>query len=326
MNLPNFFSAISFKLSALYLILFLCSFLSIGITVYWLTQRSLEAQLKDTIEAEANRLKTEFDADGIAELQNEIEEVTERNSHTLFEYGVIDQNGHLLAGTLNNFQFSEGWQLVMRTPDSKQPEKNKPHPFYNRVIALSNHIWLGVGHDGKLLQAAGEAVIKAFTGGFVLVIFLGACGGFYISSAFLRKIESITKSTQTIIAGDLSHRLPVSKNRDELDNLALLLNLMLDKISSLIENIQQVSNDIAHDLRTPISHLKFRLENALTKSLSAEQYTERVAFAIEEIDTILTTFSAMLRISQIESGSRRSGFKTVNFLSLIHISEPTRPY
>ena len=92
---------------------------------------------------------------------------------------------------------------------------------------------------------------------------------------------------------------------------------MLDKIGSLIENIQQVSNDIAHDLRTPISHLKFRLENALVRNLSAEQYKERVAFAIEEVDTILDTFSAMLRISQIESGSRRSGFKIVNLSNIV---------
>ena len=317
MKLPNIISTISFKLSALYLILFLCSFLSIGITVYWLTQQSLETQLKDTIEAEANRLKAEFDADGIAELQNEITEVAGHNTDTLFEYGLIDQDRHLLAGTLDNFKLSEGWQLIIRTPDSEQPEKNNPYLIYIRVIALPNHVWLSVGHDGKLLQTAGEAVIKAFTGGFILVIFLGACGGFYISRTFLRKIDGITKSTQTIIAGDLSHRLPVSKNLDELDNLALLLNLMLDKISSLIENIQQVSTNIAHDLRTPISHLKLRLENALNKNFSADNCKEQIAFAIEEIDSILATFSAMLRISQIESGTRRNSFKPVNFSSIV---------
>lgn len=164
MKLPNIISTISFKLSALYLILFLCSFLSIGITVYWLTQQSLETQLKDTLEAEAKRLKAEFDADGIAELQNEIAEVAGHNADTLFEYGLIDQNRHLLAGTFDNFKLSEGWQLIMRTPDSKQPEKNNPYLIYIRVIALPNHVWLSVGHDGKLLQTAGEAVIKAFTG------------------------------------------------------------------------------------------------------------------------------------------------------------------
>jgi len=292
----------------------LCSFLSIGITVYLLTYHTLEQQLQSNIETEANRLKAEYDSGGIAELKDEIDEVDGQGSHTLLEYGVIDQNGNLIAGSLNDFQPSAGWQIVMRTPAANKPVKEL---LYVRVMALPDNVWLGVGHDGKTIQKAGEAIIQAFIWGFVLVIFLGVGGGLYLSGAFLRKIESITKSTQAIIAGDLKHRLPVSKNRDELDNLALLLNQMLDKIGALIENFQQVSNDIAHDLRTPISHLKFRLEEAAKKDLSAEQHKERIAFAIEEADTILDTFSAMLRISQIESGTRRSGFKTVNLSDIV---------
>jgi signal transduction histidine kinase len=314
MKLPSIAGTISFKLSALYLLLFLCSFLSIGITVYLLTCDTLEQQLKSSVETEAVRLKTEYDSGGLAELKDEIDEVDGWKSHTRLEYGVIDQNGQLIAGSLNNFQASEGWQTVKPIPAANKPGTKL---LYIRVMALSNKIWLGVGHDGETIQKAGEAIIQAFFWGFFLVVLLGAGGGLYLSGAFLRKIKSITTSTQAIIAGDLKHRLPVSKNRDELDNLALLLNLMLDKIGSLIENIQQVSNDIAHDLRTPISHLKFRLENALIKNLSAEQYTERITFAIEEVDTILNTFSAMLRISQIESGSRRSGFKTVNLSEIV---------
>jgi signal transduction histidine kinase len=314
MKLPSIADTISFKLSALYLLLFLCSFLSIGITVYWLTYHTLEQQLKSSIETEIIRLKTEYDSGGLSELKDEIDEVDGRGSHTLFEYGVIDQNGKLIAGNLNNFQSSAGWQTVKRTPAANKAGKEL---LYIKVIALPNAIWLGVGHDGEYIQKAGEAIIQAFIWGFVLVILLGSGGGLYLSRAFLRKIDSITKSTQAIIAGDLKHRLPVSKNHDELDNLALLLNQMLDKIGALIENIQQVSNDIAHDLRTPISHLKFRLEDALTRNLTAEQYTKRIAFVIEEVDTILDTFSAMLRISQIESGSRRSGFKTVNLSDIV---------
>ena len=314
MKLPNIAGTISFKLSALYLLLFLCSFLSIGITVYLLTIHTLEQQLKNSIETEVVRLKTEYDSGGIAELKDEIDEVEEHGLHTLFEYGVIDQNNRLLAGNLNTFQPSEGWQTVMRILSANKPGKEL---LYVRVMALPNHVWLGVGHNGDYIQNTGEAIIQAFIWGFVLVILLGGGGGLYLSGAFLRKIESITKSTQAIIAGDLKHRLPVSKNRDELDNLALVLNQMLDKIGALIENIQQVSNDIAHDLRTPVSHLKFRLEDALTRSLSADQYKERIAFAIEEVDTILSTFSAMLRISQIESGTRRSGFKTVNLSDIV---------
>ena len=290
------------------------SFLAIGIAVYMLTTQTLEQQLKNSIEMEVNRLKTEYDSGGIAELADEINEVDGKGSRSLLEYGVIQGNGTLIAGSFSGFKNFAGWQTVTQ---SAKANKVGNTFLYVRVIALSNNIWLGVAHNGETIQNAGAAIIRAFIWGFVLVIFLGAMGGLYLSRAFLRKIQSITTSTQAIIAGDLKHRLPVSKNRDELDELAFLLNRMLDKIGLLLENIQQVSNDIAHDLRTPISHLKFRLEDTLTKNLTAEQYPERIAFAIEEVDSILDTFSAMLRISQIESGSRRSSFKTVNLSAIV---------
>jgi methyl-accepting chemotaxis protein len=144
-----------------------------------------------------------------------------------------------------------------------------------------------VAQNSSHIEEAGEAIVKAFLWGFGLVIAVGLAGGVYISNAFLKKIDRIIKSTQSIIAGDLSHRLTVSKNQDELDNLAFLLNRMLDKIGTLIANVQQVFNDIAHDLRTPVSRLKFRLEAALTSTLSEEQYKDQIVSAIAEADTIL---------------------------------------
>lgn len=317
MKLPSIVDTISFKLSALYLGLFLISFLAIGISVYLLTCQTLEQQLKTSIEAEANRLKAEYDSGGITELKNEIDELIGFASHSRFEYGVIETNGRLIAGSFHNFKPSEGWQTAEQNLSAKKPEEAQKKLSYIRVIALPNNLWLGVGQNGEAIQNAGQAIIKAFIAGFGLVIFLGSIGGYFISRAFLKKIHRITTSTETIIAGDLKHRLPVSKNRDELDKLALVLNLMLDKIVALMENIQQVSNDIAHDLRTPISHLKFKLEDALNGNLSVVQYQERITFAIEEVDSILATFSAMLRISQIESGSRRSGFNSVNLSQIL---------
>ncbi len=318
MKLPSIVDTISFKLSTLYLGLFLVSFLVIGVSVYWLTNQTLEQQLKSSIDLEANRLKSEYDSGGISELKDEIGELDRgKGSLAFFEYGVLDRNGALIAGSFSHFQPVMGWQTVERLVVSDAPGKKTKIPLYIKVMALTNDIWLAVGQSGGAIHNAGAAIIQAFIWGFILVIFLGTIGGLYLSRAFLRKIERITISSQTIIAGDLKHRLPVSKNRDELDKLALVLNLMLDKIVTLMENIQQVSNDIAHDLRTPISHLKFRLEDALNGNLSVIQYQERITFAIEEVDSILATFSAMLRISQIESGSRRSGFNSVDLSQIL---------
>jgi signal transduction histidine kinase len=316
MKLSNLVGSTSFKLSALYLGLFLCSFLAIGTTAYWLTTHSLEQQLKNNLGSEITRLKAEYESGGLPELITEINEIIESKSHHALEYGVLNQEGQLVAGNLGQFKLAEGWQILRLVSLKSNPSENHVK-LLTGVVALPNHLWLGVGHESDIIEEAGEAIIQAFLWGFVLVIALGAAGGVYISRLFLKKIDRITQSTQAIIAGDLSHRLTVSENQDELDKLAILLNRMLDKIGALIQNVQQVSNDIAHDLRTPISRLKFRLEDALHTNLSEPQYNEELASAIAEVDTILNTFSALLRISQIESQSRRSGFKVVNLGDIV---------
>jgi len=317
MKLPSLIYNIGFKLSALYLGLFVVSFLAIGETVYWLAYHTLDQQLKSTIEIEANRLKAEYDSDDMDELKDEIDEVSEHGSSGFFEYGLIDRAGNLIAGNLAHFHRFEGWQTVAGQASVNKTGQGSQASLCIKVMALPNELWLAVGRNSDAVENAGKAIIKAFIEGFMLIIFLGMIGGFYISRTFLKKIQGITTSTEMIIAGDLKHRLPVSDNRDELDRLALLLNLMLDKIGALLDNVQQVSSDIAHDLRTPISHLKFRLEDAVKRPLSEQQYKERLGSAIDDVDTILDTFSAMLRIAQIESGSRRSGFKTVNLSHII---------
>ncbi|WP_019866046.1 sensor histidine kinase [Methylovulum miyakonense] len=305
MKLAKFIRTSSFKLSALYLGLFLCSFVAIGVSVYFLTIHSLEFQLKNSVETEAKRLEAEYAVGGMDEL---LEEIAEDEHAALDSYGVMGQQGDFLAGSLKHFQAKAGWQKLA---------VGSGPLFYVFVIALPNQHWLAVGHSGEAIQKTGTAVIEAFLSGILLVLVLGVGGGFYLSHAFLRKIQAITSATEAIISGDLQHRLPVADNRDELDHLAVLLNQMLDKIGALLDNVQQVSNDIAHDLRTPISRLQFRLEDALKKPLTASQYQEHIASARAETETILATFSALLRIAQIETGTRRSGFQPVNLSKIV---------
>ncbi|MDD5272475.1 MAG: HAMP domain-containing sensor histidine kinase [Methylovulum sp.] len=295
----------SFKLAIIYISLFLSSFVAIGVSVYLLTLHSLEQQLKAGIEMEAQRLRAEYDDDGLGGL---IEEITEDEGGAAHVYGLQGAQGEWLAGRLKVFVPKAGWQQLSIA--------DMPL-VYALLIALPDGGWLVVGHDGRAIQATGQAIIQAFLSGIVLVLVLGVGGGFYLSRTFLKKIAAITVATEAIIGGDLKHRLPVAKHHDELDKLAVLLNLMLDKIGALLDNVQQVSNDIAHDLRTPISRLQFGLAQALSKPLSADGYQEHIANALNEVDKVLATFSALLRIAQIESGSRRSGFKPVNLSHLL---------
>src|SRR6185295_19854168 len=128
-----------------------------------------------------------------------------------------------------------------------------------------------------------------------------------LSSAFLRRVDVIGRTAEAIIDGDLSSRVPLRGTNDNFDRLSGTLNRMLDQIQLLMESLSQVSNDIAHALRTPLGRLRQKLETARLQIRSSPQGLAAVDAAIEETDTILDTFSALLRIAQIEAGTRKAG-------------------
>ena len=125
-------------------------------------------------------------------------------------------------------------------------------------------------------------------------------------------MDSVTRTAEAIIAGDLSQRIALAGSGDDFDRLSTTLNLMLDKIQNLLENLRQVTNDIAHDLRTPLARLRQQLEDTRIRASTSADYELAIDRAITEADTLLDTFSALLRIAQIEAGVRRSSFRSVD--------------
>jgi signal transduction histidine kinase len=325
MKLNKLIGTTSFRLSVLHLAIFLCSFFILGSFVYLLTTHSLEQQLKQNITSELHRLKGEYDMGGLPELITEINEVAYSPFHHDQRYGLLDEKGKLNAGTFDDFSQVEGWQIVEdKSPNGTHKDERKS--LLISVIGLPNHYWLGVGQQNEMAEESGKAIIGAFLWGFLLVLVIGVISSLFISRAFLNKIADINHATEAIIAGDLNHRLTISNRQDELDKLALLLNRMLDKICTLITNVQQVTNDIAHDLRTPVSRLKLKLEETLKTGLTESQRQEQIASAISDVDNILDTFSAMLRIAQIESKTRLGGFKAIDFSAVVlSVTEALKP-
>jgi signal transduction histidine kinase len=151
-------------------------------------------------------------------------------------------------------------------------------------------------------------------------------GGVFFSLQFMRRIDAIARTCQSIISGKFNDRIALRGSDDELDRLAVAINNMLDRISTLLDNLRQVSSDVAHDLRTPLTHLRNRLEEARQKAVTTDDYAARVTDAIEDTDRLLVIFSALLRISQIESGSRLAAFTALSLSELLErIYEMYRP-
>ncbi len=174
-----------------------------------------------------------------------------------------------------------------------------------RVTELTSGFRLLIGRDLEERRRLFGIVAKAAQWSMLIVVVLGLGGGIFVARRVLRRIDAMTGTTQRIMAGDLSGRLPVGRSGDELDRLAENLNAMLERIEALMMGLKEVSDNIAHDLKTPLTRLRNRAEEALAKSGNETEYRSALERTIEESDGLIRTFNALLMIARAESGQAR---------------------
>lgn len=306
-RLPRIFRTASFGLAILYAALFTASTVILGGIVYWTVLDSLDRQMATRIDAEIDLLQEEFKSEGLEEL---VREIQERSAYfPALNYLVTDADGKRLAGNLPAMPTVLGWSDIETEPHSKNFVVE--HNFRVRSVLLDEGLRLAVGDDLGSIEEIQQAFLNAL--GWVLLAFLvlSLAGGALLSITFLRRVDTITQTAEAIIAGELHSRIPLRGTNDNFDRLSATLNRMLDQIQNLMESLSQVSNDIAHALRTPLSRLRQKLEIAKSHVGQNPKIEHAVDAAVGEADTILDTFSALLRIAQIEAGTRHAGFRQV---------------
>jgi signal transduction histidine kinase len=170
------------------------------------------------------------------------------------------------------------------------------------VFQLPSGFRLLVGRDLEERERLYDVILAAGQWSIALVIVLGLAGGFFVARRVLRRIDAMTETSRTIMAGDLSGRLPTAGSDDELDRLALNLNVMLERIEALMRGFKEVSDNIAHDLKTPLTRLRNRAEEALRSGKDDGDYRAALESTIEESDELIRTFNALLMIARAESG------------------------
>jgi len=182
---------------------------------------------------------------------------------------------------------------------------------------LQGNLRLLVGRDTRTLKATQQLIVRALLWGLAITFGLALVGGVFMSRGILRRIETINQASREIMAGDMSRRIALQGNGDEIDQLASNLNAMLEQIEGLMEGVRQVSDNIAHDLRTPLTRLRNRLEQLNRDNSEDVELSTNVAACIGDADQLLTTFAALLRIARIESGQHRKCFETVDLSILV---------
>jgi len=247
------------------------------------------------------------------------EQVTRRMSYRTrgpIYYLVQAPTQQVVVGNLPGMPPVEGVVDFVRDRESEEAQdaRSKLTGF---GLTLSDGTFILVAQDASRLIDMQHAIVRAFTwaGGLTLLLAIG--GGVLVGGNFVRRIDTIGRTSRAIMEGDLSARIPVRGTNDEIDQLVVGLNAMLDRIQQLLDGLRQVSSDIAHDLRTPLGHLRHRLEDARERAKTVGEYEAATEAAIAEADGLLGIFSALLRIAQIEAGAQKSAFTAVNLSDLI---------
>jgi signal transduction histidine kinase len=271
----------------------------------WNTRRLITEQIAATVDAEITGMAEQHRLGGIRRLVIIIENRARHPSSNL--YLVTTFAGEGLAGNVGSLNpgvlQSEGPTETAYRRIGEQDDAE--HYALVRVMQLPGGFRLLVGRDLEERERLNDIIMAAGRWSIAVVVVLGLAGGFLVGRRVLKRIDAMTGTTRRIMAGDLSGRLPVGRSGDELDRLAEGLNVMLERIEALMRGLKEVSDNIAHDLRTPLTRLRNRAEEALRGATNEAEYRAALEATIEESDELIRTFNALLMIARAESGQAR---------------------
>jgi signal transduction histidine kinase len=308
----------AFRLTLVYLFLFALFAASLLGYFAWNTRRLINEQITNTVNAETSEISDMFARRGLRGLVFTIENRALRPGANL--YLVTAPNGQAVAGNVGSLapgvMATTGWsETSYRRLDEQE---TADHRALVRVTELTSGFRLLIGRDLEERRRLFGIVANAAQWSVLIVMVLGLGGGIFVARRVLRRIDAMTGTTQRIMAGDLSGRLPVGRSGDELDRLAENLNAMLERIEALMVGLKEVSDNIAHDLKTPLTRLRNRAEEALAKAGNEAEYRAALERTIEESDGLIRTFNALLMIARAESGQARGNMADFDAAELAH--------
>ncbi|MFM2278671.1 MAG: hypothetical protein RLZZ444_902 [Pseudomonadota bacterium] len=309
----------AFRLSVLYLVLFAACAAALVLYVTSISESQLQSRMRESVSQEVADLNQVYEDGGISALLSTLEKRSRQPGANL--YVIAGPNGEMLAGNVGSLApgvlDEQGWtsRPFLYNRFGETGSKNR-HVAIANILVLDNGLRILVGRDLGEPENARLLVRQAL----MLALGIMAAGAlliwFMIGRNAMRRLDRTALAAQKIVAGDLSQRLPISGSGDEFDRLSDSLNVMLARMERLNEGLRQVSDNIAHDLKTPLTRLRNKAESALAGERSAEDYRNSLEEIIGESDQLIRTFNALLMISRVEAGSAAAEMNEVDLTSV----------
>lgn len=315
MSKANFIHTTSFRLAAFHLGLFSLSMLAVLAVVYWFTAGFINRHTEETVLREVNELSAALNERGAIGL---LRMVSDRagDDRTDMIYALATPGRDIIAGNLANWpagDVTSGWvEFDIKT----RREPGRKRPAVAVIIPVPQLGWLLVGHDMTDRYLLRGQILAGLIWAISLALAVGTLGAVVMGRRVANRIENINRTIDRITAGAFADRMAVTGSGDEIDRLVIKLNHMLDEIGRLMLGMRQVTDNVAHDLRTPLSRLRARLELAQGEPDLSETQAATLEQAIGEIDRLLGVFNAILTIAAAETGRARQDFEPVDLAVL----------
>jgi signal transduction histidine kinase len=307
--------SIGFRIAALHAVLLIASGMALGAFFWWNTAGYLNRQVDQSLGNDVALMAGRFEDGGTEAIIRTIHQRLAEDLDDEAIYLLVGPGGEMIAGNLDHWPPSA-------PPDARWmevPVSHSGNPSVGRiyVLDLGGGASLLIGRDVAGRLALRTLVADAVMYGSLLAVVLAALGGVLVQRVLQRRIDQVAVTATAIGQGDLTRRVPLTGSDDEFDGLARSFNSMLDRIGGLMDGVRQVSNAIAHDLRTPIARTRAGLEDSLQGAADAAGLRAALERGIAELDGVIAVFQAILRIAEIEAGARRSAFAPFDLSALL---------
>ncbi len=320
----------AFKLLAAYLMVFAIFAVSVIAYTAWHTRELIQNQVAIDLDREMRFLSDQYRVGGIQRLVHVLDRRARRPASSIFM--LTNFQGEVLAANVADLSLGlldkpgTRFTTYERVDDSGNGLSTRSHVAYVGVALLPGGYRLLVGRDIEERDTMRDLVARPAQWAVLLIVVLGLAGSIFVTRRVMKRIDAMTATSATIMAGDLSGRLAVDGTGDEFDRLALSLNAMLERIETLMVGLKEVSDNIAHDLKTPLTRLRNGAEEALRSGRSEEDLRDALITTIEESDGLIRTFDGLLMIARAEAGQARSMMSDVDLADIAeNVSELYEP-
>lgn len=311
----------AYRIALVYVAVYALTIAALGTAVYFAADSEISRQQDVGISTEMVELATEYRHDGLKDLRKTIGLREAGGGSNSFSYALFDADGRRIAGSLLIRKPRPGWQDVAMHEANGDTIPLRLHtrdiaPGLRLAVALNNHA----------IEEVDQIILELCLAAIAIAIVVGVIGALVLGGYLRGRLEAVVSTAQEIAGGNFGRRVPLSPRSDEFDRLGHALNAMLDRIAQLLENLRQVSSDVAHDLRTPLARLRVEIELAQNGTLDRDQQREALDRALRQSDELLRLFGAILRITEVEGGALAASFGTVDISALVEdLSESYAP-